>query len=306
MPHAAPRLDPWAYVKLVLVTLFWGGTFVAGRMIAQQMPHMTIAFIRFGIASIILLFIAKQLEGGLPRLNLRQFIATFMLGMTGVFLYNLFFLAALERMPAGRTALMVSLSPIITSILAALIIGEKLGWRRWSGIALGFAGVTIIVTRGDVAQAMQSIREHSNWGELFMVGAILSWATYTIISRLALKGLSPIATTTYATIFGSGLTLLGVMFELDQLSPAMLNWRNACILLYLGTLGSAISFIWYSEGVKQIGASRTVVFTNLVPVFGVLLGFIVLDEPILWSMVIGGIIVIAGVSLTNWSPANKT
>ena len=267
---------------------------------------MTIAFFRFGIASLMLMAIAGKLEGGLPRLNVRQFVATFMLGVTGVFLYNLFFLAALERMPAGRTALMVSLSPIITSILAALIIGEKLGGRRWSGIVLGFAGVAIIVTEGDVMDAMQWIGPHSDWGELWMMGAILSWATYTIISRFALNGLSPIATTTYAMIFGTALILVGALFELDQLSIDMLSWRNALILIYLGALGSAISFIWYSEGVKQIGASRTVVFTNLVPVFGVLLGFLMLGEPILWSMVIGGLIVITGVSLTNWSASNRS
>ena len=306
MPYAAARLEPWAYLKLILVTLFWGGTFVAGRMIAQEVPHMTIAFFRFGIASLMLMAIAGKLEGGLPRLNVRQFVATFMLGVTGVFLYNLFFLAALERMPAGRTALMVSLSPIITSILAALIIGEKLGGRRWSGIVLGFAGVAIIVTEGDVMDAMQWIGPHSDWGELWMMGAILSWATYTIISRFALNGLSPIATTTYAMIFGTALILVGALFELDQLSIDMLSWRNALILIYLGALGSAISFIWYSEGVKQIGASRTVVFTNLVPVFGVLLGFLMLGEPILWSMVIGGLIVITGVSLTNWSASNRS
>lgn len=305
MPHAAARLDPWAYVKLVLVTLFWGGTFVAGRMIAQDMPHMTIAFLRFLIATVILLAMAKQMEGGLPRLNLRQFVATFALGVTGVFLYNLFFLAALERVPAGRTALLVSLSPIITSILAALIIGERLGWRRWGGIALGFAGVSIIVTKGDVFHAMESIGDTFGWGELFMLGAILSWAIYTVISRFALKGLSPIATTSYAMLFGTLLILVGVMFEIDALSMQMLTWRNGVIVFYLGALGSAIAFIWYSEGVKQIGASRTVAFTNLVPVFGVLLGFLVLDEPVLWSMVIGGIIVIAGVTLTNWTSSSR-
>ena len=294
-----------AYLKLVLVTLFWGGTFVAGRMIAQDVPHMTIAFLRFLIATLILLVMAKQMEGGLPRLNLRQFLATFALGVTGVFLYNLFFLAALERVPAGRTALLVSLSPIITSMLAAVIIGERLGWRRWAGIALGFAGVTIIVSKGDVFHAMQSIGDTFGWGELFMLGAILSWAVYTVISRFALKGLSPIAATTYAMIFGTSLILVGVMFELDELKTPMLTWRNTVIVFYLGALGSAIAFIWYSEGVRQIGASRTVAFTNLVPVFGVLLGYLVLDEPVLWSMVIGGIVVIAGVSLTNWTSAPR-
>ena len=289
----------WAYLKLILCALFWGGTFIAGRMTAQSMPHMTIATGRFVVAAVILIIVAYRVEGGLPKLTRSQFFSTLALGLTGISIYNVFFLAALERMPAGKTALLVAMSPILTGISVTIILKERLGWHRWAGLIFAFVGVVTIVTKGDVLHATQSIISAFGWGEFFMMTAIVSWVAYTLISRFALKGLSPIAATTYATLFGTVFLLIGAAFELPQLTTEMLTWKNAGAIFYLGSFGSALAFIWYSEGVKTIGPARTVAFTNLVPVFGVLLGFLILSEPILPSMVIGGGIVIAGVTLTN-------
>ncbi len=295
--HATPL--KWTYVKLVLCSLFWGGTFIAGRMTAGSMPHMTIAFGRFFVAAILLLIVAYRIEGGLPRLSRQQFFSTLALGMTGISIYNIFFLAALERMPAGKTALLVSMSPILTAITVSIILKERLGVYRWGGLILAFIGVITIVTQGDVLHATQGIISAFGWGELCMLTAVVSWVAYTVISRFALRGLSPIAATTYATLFGAAALAVGAAFELPRLTPDMLTWKNAGAIFYLGSFGSALAFIWFSEGVKKIGPARTVVFTNLVPVFGLLLGYLVLSEPILISMVVGGAIVIAGVALTN-------
>lgn len=289
----------WAYIKLILCALFWGGTFIAGRMTAQSMPHMIIATGRFVVATLILLIVAYRVEGGLPKLTRNQFFSTLALGLTGISIYNIFFLAALERMPAGKTALLVAMSPILTGISVTIILKERLGWHRWGGLILAFIGVITIVTKGDVLHATQSIISAFGWGEFFMMTAIVSWVAYTLISRFTLKGLSPIAATTYATLFGTVFLLIGAIFEIPLLTSDMLTWKNAGAVFYLGSFGSALAFIWYSEGVKTIGPARTVAFTNLVPVFGVLLGYLILSEPILLSMVIGGGIVIAGVTLTN-------
>ncbi len=260
---------------------------------------MTIATGRFVVAAVILIIVAYRVEGGLPKLTRSQFFSTLALGLTGISIYNVFFLAALERMPAGKTALLVAMSPILTGISVTIILKERLGWHRWAGLIFAFVGVVTIVTKGDVLHATQSIISAFGWGEFFMMTAIVSWVAYTLISRFALKGLSPIAATTYATLFGTVFLLIGAAFELPQLTTEMLTWKNAGAIFYLGSFGSALAFIWYSEGVKTIGPARTVAFTNLVPVFGVLLGFLILSEPILPSMVIGGGIVIAGVTLTN-------
>ena len=129
IPSAAlPAVQsPLVYLKLIFVALFWGGTFIAGRVLAQQMPPMTAASGRFGVAVLLLVVLAWKLEGGLPRLDRKQMMTTAALGLTGIFLYNLCFLAALSRMPAGRTALFVALNPIVTALASAMLFRERLG-----------------------------------------------------------------------------------------------------------------------------------------------------------------------------------
>jgi len=304
--NSVPRVDPkktfsrlLPQLKLVGVAAFWGGTFISGRVLAQAMPHLTISALRFIVAFSILIVVAWRFEGGLPKLNRSQLLATVGLGLTGVFAYNIFFLAALERIPAGKTALIVSLSPILTALIVAFILREKLGLKRWVGIIMAFVGVSIIVTQGQLLNNWEAISQTFELGEGFMLLAVCSWVAYTITSRFALKGLSAIAATTYAILFGALFLSIGALFEIPQLTQAMFSLTNIGAILYLGVFGTAVAFIWYSEGVKTIGPARTVVFTNLVPVFGVLFGSLILSEPILPSMLLGGIIVVTGVFLTN-------
>ena len=287
------------YLKLICVALFWGGTFIAGRIVAKEIPHLIAAAGRFLVACSLLLLLAWRMEGGLPKLNRQQIHATFGLGATGIFLYNICFFAALERMPAGRSALFVALNPIVTALALAMLFGEKLGLKKWLGIAIAFVGAAIVITRGDLLSAAHDISNSVGSGELFMLTAVCAWAAYTILGRHALKGLSPIAATTYASLWGLLLLGIGALFQLPQLDRSHLTWPVLAAIFYLGAFGTVIGFVGYYEGVKRIGPTRTAVFNNLVPVFGISFSALLLGEPILASMVIGGVLVIAGVSLTN-------
>jgi drug/metabolite transporter (DMT)-like permease len=298
-PSSASLVAASVYVKLILVALFWGGTFIAGRILAQAVPHMIAAAGRFAVACVFLLPLAYKLEGGLPRLNRSQLLATLALGVTGIFIYNVCFFAALSRMPAGRTALFVALTPIVTALALAVLFRERLDIRKWLGIASAFAGAAIILTRGELMGALHDNSQSVGLGELLMFCGISAWAAYTIIGRHALKGLSPIAATTYASLWGLLLLGCGAAFELPALDASRVTWQVLASIVYLGAFGTAISFIWYYEGVKAIGPARTSVFTNLVPVFGILLSAMLLQESILISMVVGGMLVIIGVTLTN-------
>jgi drug/metabolite transporter (DMT)-like permease len=132
-----------------------------------------------------------------------------------------------------------------------------------------------------------------------MFGGVCAWAAYTIIGQRALRGLTPIAATTYAALWGCSFLLVGAAFEWRDVHWATLGWRAGLSVLYLGALGTVLGFVWYYEGVRAIGPARTAVFINLVPVFGVALAALLLGEPVLLSMLIGGAMVIAGVTLTN-------
>jgi drug/metabolite transporter (DMT)-like permease len=294
--HKAPLS---VYLKLVAVSAFWGGAFIAGRVVSQELPHFIAAAGRFIVACLILLPLAWRMEGGLPKLSRQQMVSTFALGVTGIFLYNYFFFAALERMPAGRTALFVALSPIVTALAVAALFHERLGKLKWLGIAIAFLGASIVITRGDVVGTFHDISVSIGAGELFMLGGVVSWVIYTIVGKFTLDGLSPLAATTYASCWGLFLLLIGAAFELPQLDVHKITWQVFAAILYLGVLGTVVSFVWYYEGVKAIGSSHTTVFTNLVPVFGVLFGGLILGERILISMIVGGLMVIAGVMLTN-------
>lgn len=300
--HAISVADTTAsvYVRLMLVALFWGGTFIAGRIAAEAVPPMTAATLRFAIAVPLLVMVAWKSEGGLPSLNRSQLLVTFVLGLTGIFLYNICFFAALSRISAGRTALFVALNPIVTSMLLAAFLRERIGTARWIGIGIALIGASYVISGENIFGAWSDIAVSFGTGELFMLCAISSWAAYTIVGRIALKTLSAVAATSYAAIWGMLLLACGAATEFNRIGWSTLDWRVYAALAYLGVFGTVISFIWYYRGVKRIGPARTAVFNNFVPVFGVLLAWMLLAEPILFSMIAGGMLVLAGVTVANY------
>jgi drug/metabolite transporter (DMT)-like permease len=295
--RADPPAAQWPlYAKLTAVVAIWGGTFVAGRMVADDLPHMVTATGRFLVACAMLVGLCYWREGGLPRLTRRQAWLTFWLGVTGITLYNICFLAALERMPASRTALIVAMNPAITSLAAALLFGDRLNPKKVAGIALAFVGAAIVIGKGN---PLDLFDDAIGLGELFMLIGVLGWAAYTLISRAALDGLSALGATTWASLWGGGLLLIGALFELDAVRWDALGAQSLAAIFYLGAFGTVIAFIWYAQAIRALGPSRTIIFTNLVPVFGVLFGALLLGEPVLPSMLAGGALVLAGVVLTN-------
>lgn len=292
-------MTPLLAFKLVMVAAFWGGTFIAGKVLAQSLPLMTAAFSRFFVASILLVIVVVKMEGKLPRLNRQQILLTAILGFTGVFLYNICFFGALAKIPAGRTSLFVSLTPIVTAILAGIIFSERLGLRRWIGIVVALLGAIVVITRGDLIGGIADISQSLGLGELMMLGAVFSWAAYTLISRKVLESLSPIVATTYGTLWGFLFLSIGAIGEFKDIDWMLLDWRVWSSVFYLGAFGTVLAFIWYYQGIQTVGPSRTAIFSNLVPAFGVLFSAVLLGEPILISMVVGGLIAVLGVSLVN-------
>jgi drug/metabolite transporter (DMT)-like permease len=284
------------YGKLVLMAACWGGQFIAGRTLAPLVPHFTSGALRFIVACAGLVLLVRWREGGLQRPTRRQWAALVALGLTGIFLYNAFFFAALEIVPAGRAALMMALIPIGTAIGAWLVFRERMTPLRWFGIAISLAGAAVIVSRGDARTLAAGALGR---GELMLILSVIGWVAYTLIGRVGPKGLSPLATTTWAALIGTVMLLAVAVFERPWARIADLSWQGWVSVIYLGIFGTVIAFLWYLEGVRTIGGPRTAVFINLVPVFGVTFAALILGEPVLASMVTGGLMVIAGVALTN-------
>jgi drug/metabolite transporter (DMT)-like permease len=295
----APAARGGLYARLVLVALFWGGSFIAGRRLALDLPHFFAAAARYVVATALLLGYLRRREGRLPLPSARQWLEIGVLGATGVFAYNAFFFAALARLPAGRAALIIATVPALTAVAAWLIFRLRFAWWQWLGVLVAFTGVAIVVSHGDLATLGA---DAIGVGELLMLGCALSWLAYTLLGRAMLRrpgALSPLATTAYASAFGLLLLAAAAAFDLPQVPWASIGWVDVAAVGYMGLFGTALAFVWFYEGVKILGAARATVFGNLVPAFGVTLAVLVLGEPLLASMVVGGLVTLAGVSLTN-------
>lgn len=294
MKDTPPRATD--YARLVAVPAIWGGTFVAGKHVVSVLSPLMGSFARYLIACLALLVAAFVLERGLPRLTRMQLAGTFALGLLGVFAYNLFFMGALVRLHASRAALIIALNPVITIALSAALFGDRLRPHRWLGIAVALAGVWCVVSRGDFTNLAGA---GVGWGELFMLAAVTSWALYTVIGRKVLAGLSPLAATNYAALWGTLLLGLVAAPHFGEVHAAQFGWGIVGALVYLGVLGTALAFVWYYISIKRLGAPVAAIFTNLVPVFGAAFGVLLLSEPLLPSMLIGGAIAICGVFMVS-------
>ena len=276
---------------------FWGGTWIAGRVIAQEVSApLAIAALRFVITALVLAGAVLLSGKALPRLQTsREWGVVCGLGFFGIFLYGLCFFYGLQHISAGRGALVVALNPVVIVIAAWLFGQERMNRRKALGSAIALAGCLTVIGNGN---PLALIEGTVGVGEWLIIGCVLSWAAYTFIGRQATKTLSPLATTLYGSLVGALFLGIAALFQC-AIEPLAWSWRVWAGMFFLSIFGTAIAYTWFTEAVHQLGAGHASVFINLVPVFAVLQAALLLDERLGLSVLLGGLLVIAGVWLTT-------
>lgn len=282
------------YAKLVLMALFWSGVFPAIHIVLESLGLFTSVFLRFFAAALILLALLFWQDGRLRRLSPREAVLVVGLGLLGIAIYNSLFTAGLARVEASRAALIVPTNPAFTALFAAWFLRERIGRARVAGIALSVLGALWVLGRGD-------LRTFAHFefgpGELILVLCIFIWSAYTILGRIALSTLSPLALTAYVMAAGALPTIVPAYFE--QASLAGVTARSWTALAYLIVFGTVIPFLWFSEGVKALGAARASQFISLVPPLAVAEAVLILGEPFTPALGVGAALVVAGLYFTN-------
>lgn len=290
MPHARTHL------KLVATMLAWGGTWVAGRIAVAAVPPLAVGVWRFLFAAaslMLLLFIRQQ---RLPRLSRREALLVLAMAASGIFLYNLFFLYGMQHLTAGRGALVVAATPVLTLLAAAGWFGEGLDPAKAFGSMIALTGCLTVIGHGD---PLAPLRGRIGFGELLVLGCALAWTAYTLLGRVATRTLTPLTLTAYASTAGFLMLLLAaLLYDPAALWPRYPASAWAAIA-FLGFFGTTVGFTWFSAAVGEIGAQRAAAFINLVPVAAVVAGAVLLDEPFEISLLVGGALVIGGVWLTQ-------
>ncbi len=284
------------YLKLTGAMFMWGGTWIAGRIIAQELSAPLAApAIRFLLAGLVLAGVALLGEGHIPRpQNGREWGVVTGLAMTGIFLYALCFFYGLKHISAGRGALVVALTPVVVALAAWFLGQERMTPVKLAGVAIAMLGCLTVIGKGNPLALLHGA---VGIGEWLILGCVLCWTAYTFIGRRATKTLSPLAATLWASLIGS--LLIGITALLQGGSDLMAwSWQVWASVVFLAVGGTALAFTWFADGVKRLGAARASVFVNLVPVFAVLQAAVLLDERLALPVLGGGLLVIAGVWLT--------
>jgi drug/metabolite transporter (DMT)-like permease len=286
---------PAIFVKLVFTALFWGGTWIAGRVAVHEASPLAVASWRFLIASLALGLLLAMREG-LPRWSWREWLTVATLGLSGVFFYNVFFLYGLRLVEAGRGALVVAFIPAIIAVCDWLLFRIPMSRVKAAGVVLAMSGCLLVVTAGHPSRLLTG---EVGFGEWLLVGTALSWACYTLLSRYCARRFSPLAMTFGGCFTGWLMLTAAALAEGSLFAFAGATWRGAASVVFLGLFGTAIAFTWYSEAINRIGSTKAAAFINLVPIFAVLLGALILGERLGAAILSGGLLVITGVLMTN-------
>ncbi|MBF2098869.1 MAG: DMT family transporter [Gloeomargaritaceae cyanobacterium C42_A2020_066] len=296
MGSPPPQRLAGIYLKLTLTALFWGGTFPAGRVVAETLPPFTAAFGRYALASLGLVALLLWREGGLKSLTRPQQINVWLLGLTGILGYNAFFFWGLQTTSAGRAALIITTNPVLIAVGAALWWGERLTPLRILGMGLAVSGAALGIAHG---QPTVLVRQAWQFHDLILLGCVVSWTLYTLLNRPLVAQLTPLATATWACLAGTLLLFPLMLAEvIGHGRPAipLLTW--AC-LAYLALLGTVVALYWYAAAIQVLGPARSAIFISLVPVIAVLLSALFLGESLNPGLFAAGLGVAVGIYLTN-------
>ncbi len=297
-PTTRPKTPGVASFEMVLCTFLWGGFFVAGKLAAREGAPLVIATLRFALAGALLLGLLAWREPLALRVGKKDLVVAIGLGATGVAAYNALAFFGFARAP-GVDGAMISptLNPVVTLALARVFFGERLAPRRLSGVALAIAGVTLIFGEGALSGGAAGGARTS--GDLFFVGSALAWSAYTMLGRLAVRRLSALASTCYASVAGFLILLpfsVGDLLRVPWRSLSPCFWGSLAFLVVFATIGAFL--LWYGA-LRRLGAAQTASYLPLVPIFGVAQGIFVLGErPGFWQ-VVGMALGVAGVWWAN-------
>lgn len=286
-----------ASILMLLVTMvIWGSTFVVTKGINEQVPPFALAFVRVTIGALVLLACAfvRQARGGAhSRWSELPWGTMVTMALIGVVAYYAVFNYSLVYTSAAQGALVQSCIPAMTALVAVVWLREQASVMRWAGIALSMVGV-LIVFSGSVGQ---SAGDASLLGNFLMFLSAVLWGVYTSMAK-RVANFDALQTT--AGILGAGAILLLplAVFEIAADGVPQVNMQGWLGMAYLGAGASGLAYMMYSASLKHVDASEAGVYTNLIPIVGVVTG-VLLGEPLSVRAIVGGVVVLVGVWLTS-------
>ena len=286
------------YLLLCITALCWAGNAIVGRLAAGHIPPVTLSFLRWSLAFLLILpFAWKHLvrDWAAIRSRLGTMIV---LSITGIGAFNTLQYWALEHTQALNTLLLQSAAPLVVAIWSLILLGVRLTLAQACGVLLSLAGVLVILLHGDLT-TLSNIA--FNKGDLIFTVALVIFALYSVLTlkRPQIHGLSFVGFT-----FGCGAACLIplLIWELHARPVMQIDTANLLTLAYVALFPSTLAYLCFNRGVQLIGANRAAPFFHVVPVFGTVMSIVFLGEHPQAFHFIGFALVLTGVFVASRKP----
>lgn len=285
------------HLLLVLNMVFWSGNWIVGRAFRDDFSPLGLNFWRWTIALAVLLPFAWRNIWETRAAILTEWKALLGMGILGISLFNMIIYLGLRYTTAVNGVLIHSSQPVVIVLLSWMLLGDRISKRQGVGIAVSLAGVLVLVSQGDIENLLGL---SFNRGDIVMALGVPVWGLYTILLRRKPAGLNPIGL--LAVLFAIGTAILApgyIAAELWVRPQVNLNLVSMGGLLYVGLISSVLGLVFYNNGVAALGPAVAGLFLHLIPVFTIVLAWLILGEALQWYHFPGVALIFGGIFLTT-------
>lgn len=280
---------------LTLCALFWAGNFVLARAMHETLPPVGLAFWRWvGACLLVLPFVWRPMWRQRELIG-RHFWRLSVLALLGVSGFNTLVYMGLQTTTATNSVLIQSTMPVQILLLNGLLFSTRVHAREMVSIGLSLVGVLVIISRGQ-----PHLLGAAGWttGDLWVLGAALVWALYSVLLRWRPTGLLPGAFLGFTLVVGT--IALWPLYLFERLAGQPMNWDSAAIatVIYVAVFPSALAYLFWNRGVALLGPAAAGHFIHLMPLFGSLMAVTFLGERLGWYHGVGAVLVAGGIGLT--------
>jgi drug/metabolite transporter (DMT)-like permease len=276
-------------------SVLFSGSYIAGKYTTVDLGPLTTTLLRYLIALLFLTLLLARYKGSALKLHRRDLVPAIILGLTGIVGYHFFFFLSLRYTEVANTAIINALSPVLTSVMAALIIHERLSRWNYAGVVLAFLGVLVLISRGDF-DAVLAVR--FNKGDLLMLLSVVSWMFYALLIRTMLERYSGFTLTFYATLFGVLLLLVLAPVEAPWEQVRQMSRASIVSVFYMGICGSGLGYLLYNLSIREIGPTRTSSFVySVIPLIVAVLALLFFMQAITPIMMVSMVLILAGLRM---------
>ena len=293
-----------AYLFLIIATALWGGNIVAAKIASIiTLEPIKLSFYRNIVVIVILLpFIINKIKIIFEIFKINWKIIC-ILSIFGVSIFNSFMNIALTSSSVISSSLMPSFAPSLIIIFSLIIFNSKISYLQCIGVFVSFIGFLSIIIRGNILNlgSLDFVI-----GDIWMLGCVACWAFYSVMLKKMPKEIDNISFLFLIFFIGNIFVLPFYIFESSVNNSFFLNEKYSFLLvLYVGIGPALISFLLWIKSIKIIGASKSGLFLNLIPIFSSLISIIFLNEIIKLFHIVGALLIFLGIYIVNKEKLNE-